>query len=91
MNQRSSRSHAIFTITVEQRRAPQQHEQTPEGNESGDEDDGAADEYLCAKMHLVDLAGVLHRRVCSSPCLTEIARVSCRSPYRSQEQLTFWL
>ncbi|BDA42916.1 Kinesin-like protein KIN-4C [Coccomyxa sp. Obi] len=57
MNQRSSRSHAIFTITVEQRRAPQQHEQTPEGNESGDEDEGAADEYLCAKMHLVDLAG----------------------------------
>ncbi len=63
MNQRSSRSHAIFTITVEQRRVPQQHEQTPEGDESGDEDEGADDEYLCAKMHLVDLAGTLHSKI----------------------------
>lgn len=58
MNQRSSRSHAIFTITVEQRRAATIIEpEQAEGDDSGDEEEGAADDYLCAKMHLVDLAG----------------------------------
>ena len=54
MNQRSSRSHAIFTITLEQRRRLSQ--ESREGDESGDEEE-PADDYLCAKMHLVDLAG----------------------------------
>ncbi|KAK9835062.1 hypothetical protein WJX81_008045 [Elliptochloris bilobata] len=64
MNKRSSRSHAIFTITLEQRRclpAPG----GAAGGLSGDEGDGgdsaddeaAVEDYLCAKMHLVDLAG----------------------------------
>nr|XP_043615311.1 kinesin-like protein KIN-4A [Erigeron canadensis]XP_043615312.1 kinesin-like protein KIN-4A [Erigeron canadensis] len=49
MNNQSSRSHAIFTITVEQIRK----------GSSGDNssNDAMGDEYLCAKLHLVDLAG----------------------------------
>ncbi|KAI3921628.1 hypothetical protein MKW92_018827 [Papaver armeniacum] len=46
MNNQSSRSHAIFTITLEQMRRP---------------DSSAKEfmngEFLCAKLHLVDLAG----------------------------------
>ena len=70
MNKRSSRSHAIFTITVEQRRQlPAQPVRRPSDSESDhddidthsqnsrDEDDEVIDDYLCAKMHLVDLAG----------------------------------
>lgn len=69
MNQRSSRSHAIFTITVEQRNidnatsvlnheeSKESTEETGEDTESEDEDDAVDDSYLCAKMHLVDLAG----------------------------------
>ncbi|XP_044510092.1 kinesin-like protein KIN-4A isoform X2 [Mangifera indica] len=52
MNNQSSRSHAIFTITLEQMRKLNPifpGESTP--NESMNE------EYLCAKLHLVDLAG----------------------------------
>jgi len=69
MNKRSSRSHAIFTITVEQRRqlpaalARQTAESEEDNDEneansqgSGDEEE-VVDDYLCAKMHLVDLAG----------------------------------
>ena len=63
MNSRSSRSHAIYTITVEQRRqqAPASAQQGAD-DEDGDDDamaaagDGAEqllDDYLCAKMHLV--------------------------------------
>lgn len=55
MNQRSSRSHAIFTITLEQRKRLGGTGGTP-GDESG-EDEEDANDYLCAKMHLVDLAG----------------------------------
>ena len=44
-----SRSHAIFTITVEQIRKA-----NPGDTNSND---GMGDEYLCAKLHLVDLAG----------------------------------
>ena len=68
MNKRSSRSHAIFTITVEQRRQlpAAQARQTGESDEDNDEneatsqasgDEEIVDDYLCAKMHLVDLAG----------------------------------
>lgn len=69
MNQRSSRSHAIFTITIEQRRQlpAQQATQTADNESDNDEndaksqgsgeDDDVIDDYLCAKMHLVDLAG----------------------------------
>jgi hypothetical protein len=47
-----SRSHAIFTITLEQMR--RLHSFSP-SNDTSDEDMG--EEYLSAKLHLVDLAG----------------------------------
>ncbi|GKC46964.1 kinesin-like protein KIN-4A, partial [Tanacetum coccineum] len=49
MNNQSIRSHAIFTITVEQIRKPN----TVDVNLN----ETMGDEYLCAKLHLVDLAG----------------------------------
>ncbi|XP_057973619.1 kinesin-like protein KIN-4A isoform X2 [Malania oleifera] len=52
MNNQSSRSHAIFTITVEQMR---KLNPTFLGDSSPTE--GMSEEYLCAKLHLVDLAG----------------------------------
>nr|PNR45420.1 hypothetical protein PHYPA_015191 [Physcomitrium patens] len=52
MNSQSSRSHAIFTITLEQRR---KWEMLPDGNNALLED--CNEDYLCAKLHLVDLAG----------------------------------
>lgn len=58
MNQRSSRSHAIFTITLEQRQRLAGGANAG-GDESGEDEEGG-DDYLCAKMHLVDLAGQLH-------------------------------
>ncbi|KAI5404283.1 kinesin-like protein KIN-4A isoform X1 [Lathyrus oleraceus] len=50
MNNQSSRSHAIFTITLEQMCKPK----NPNGSCLNDT---MNDEYLCAKLHLVDLAG----------------------------------
>ncbi|ERN14403.1 hypothetical protein AMTR_s00033p00236820 [Amborella trichopoda] len=50
MNSESSRSHAIFTITMEQKRT------VSYSNGPVMEDDGC-DDFLCAKLHLVDLAG----------------------------------
>ncbi|CAJ2640955.1 unnamed protein product [Trifolium pratense] len=50
MNNQSSRSHAIFTITLEQMHKPK----NPNDSCLNDTMD---DEYLCAKLHLVDLAG----------------------------------
>ncbi|KAM7252940.1 hypothetical protein ACFE04_025558 [Oxalis oulophora] len=47
MNSQSSRSHAIFTITVEQKKS------IPSGVANDDD----SDDILCAKLHLVDLAG----------------------------------
>nr|XP_043635441.1 kinesin-like protein KIN-4A [Erigeron canadensis] len=52
MNNQSSRSHAIFTITLEQMRKPNSN--IPG---DGNSNDSMCDEYLCAKLHLVDLAG----------------------------------
>ncbi|KAJ9170656.1 hypothetical protein P3X46_018748 [Hevea brasiliensis] len=52
MNNQSSRSHAIFTITLEQ--VCNLHSVSPV-NDTPDEDTG--EEYICAKFHLVDLAG----------------------------------
>uniref|UniRef100_A0A1J3JNI7 Kinesin-like protein n=1 Tax=Noccaea caerulescens TaxID=107243 RepID=A0A1J3JNI7_NOCCA len=52
MNNQSSRSHAIFTITLEQTRKICS---SSEVKDSVDEDMG--EEYCCAKLHLVDLAG----------------------------------
>ncbi|KAI5065342.1 hypothetical protein GOP47_0020037 [Adiantum capillus-veneris] len=52
MNTRSSRSHAIFTIALEQKRIA---ENLTKGSTGGC--DEAADDFLCAKLHLVDLAG----------------------------------
>jgi kinesin family protein 4/21/27 len=60
MNKTSSRSHAIFTITIEQRKTRADRPDSPAANSSDDEeeeDDLGLDDYLCAKMHLVDLAG----------------------------------
>ncbi|KAL3514457.1 hypothetical protein ACH5RR_027174 [Cinchona calisaya] len=52
MNNQSSRSHAIFTITMEQMR--KLHPMTPS---NGNANEDLNEEYLCAKLHLVDLAG----------------------------------
>ncbi|KAB2004652.1 hypothetical protein ES319_D11G214100v1 [Gossypium barbadense] len=52
MNNQSSRSHAIFTITLEQMHKTQSISTV---NNTTDED--MSEEYLCAKLHLVDLAG----------------------------------
>jgi len=46
----TSRSHAIFTITLEQMRKPK-------SPNDGCLNNTMNDEYLCAKLHLVDLAG----------------------------------
>ncbi|XP_022768724.1 kinesin-like protein KIN-4A isoform X4 [Durio zibethinus] len=51
MNNQSSRSHAIFTITLEQ-----MHKLNPISGD-GSANDIMSEEYLCAKLHLVDLAG----------------------------------
>ncbi|KAJ3693290.1 hypothetical protein LUZ60_008770 [Juncus effusus] len=51
MNNQSSRSHAIFTITLEQMRKMEPVINSDGFNEEFNED------YLCAKLHLVDLAG----------------------------------
>ncbi|ESQ45500.1 hypothetical protein EUTSA_v10010087mg [Eutrema salsugineum] len=52
MNNQSSRSHAIFTITLEQMRKISSISAV---TDTMDEDMG--EEYCCAKLHLVDLAG----------------------------------
>ncbi|KAF8105696.1 hypothetical protein N665_0157s0260 [Sinapis alba] len=52
MNNQSSRSHAIFTITVEQMRKI-----NTDSPENGTYSGSLKEEYLCAKLHLVDLAG----------------------------------
>ncbi|XP_058765816.1 kinesin-like protein KIN-4A [Vicia villosa] len=52
MNNQSSRSHAIFTITLEQMRKLHSFSSS---HDTSDEDMG--EEYLSAKLHLVDLAG----------------------------------
>ncbi|OMP03899.1 hypothetical protein COLO4_10130 [Corchorus olitorius] len=52
MNNQSSRSHAIFTITLEQMR-----KLNPAVSGDGGPNDIMNEEYLCAKLHLVDLAG----------------------------------
>ena len=70
----SHRSHAIFTVTLEQRKlvppstgqseAVRQGSSDESGDEEGDsegEEDGMEEDigFLCAKLHLVDLAGRL--------------------------------
>ncbi|KAM1013144.1 hypothetical protein ACFX13_043911 [Malus domestica] len=52
MNNQSSRSHAIFTITLEQ-----MHKVNSACNGNSGLDGSMNEEYLCAKLHLVDLAG----------------------------------
>ncbi|KAH7524747.1 hypothetical protein FEM48_Zijuj06G0152200 [Ziziphus jujuba var. spinosa] len=49
MNSQSSRSHAIFTITMEQKKIAHSW--------NGAANDDIGDDILCAKLHLVDLAG----------------------------------
>ncbi|KAK4490381.1 hypothetical protein RD792_001057 [Penstemon davidsonii] len=53
MNNQSSRSHAIFTITMEQIR----RRHCNDANNLNEECMTPEEEYLCAKLHLVDLAG----------------------------------
>ncbi|XAR62078.1 Plus-end-directed kinesin ATPase [Bertholletia excelsa] len=48
MNSQSSRSHAIFTISMEQKKI---------ASAPGLSHDDGGDDILCAKLHLVDLAG----------------------------------
>ncbi|XP_058069337.1 kinesin-like protein KIN-4C isoform X2 [Magnolia sinica] len=50
MNSQSSRSHAIFTISMEQKRSTSCLKALANSDEVGDD-------ILCAKLHLVDLAG----------------------------------
>ncbi|KAG1655297.1 hypothetical protein FOA52_002456 [Chlamydomonas sp. UWO 241] len=62
MNSKSSRSHAIYTITVEQRRTAVSPLPGADDDDEGEDNGEMAvvdngDDYLCAKMHLVDLAG----------------------------------
>ncbi|KAA8537781.1 hypothetical protein F0562_027639 [Nyssa sinensis] len=52
MNNQSSRSHAIFTITLEQMR-----KLNPAFPNDSNPNENMSEEYLCAKLHLVDLAG----------------------------------
>nr|CAB3452937.1 unnamed protein product [Digitaria exilis] len=52
MNNQSSRSHAIFTITLEQMRKTD-----PIMTADGMPIEEMNEDYLCAKLHLVDLAG----------------------------------
>ncbi|KAH9758156.1 kinesin-like protein KIN-4A [Citrus sinensis] len=52
MNNQSSRSHAIFTITLEQMR-----KLSPVSLGDSSPNESMNEEYLCAKLHLVDLAG----------------------------------
>ncbi|KAJ6404897.1 hypothetical protein OIU84_012967 [Salix udensis] len=52
MNNQSSRSHAIFTITLEQMR-----KLNPVFPGDSNLNESMNEEYLCAKLHLVDLAG----------------------------------
>ncbi|KAM7514365.1 hypothetical protein LguiA_003948 [Lonicera macranthoides] len=52
MNNQSSRSHAIFTITLEQMR-----KLNPNVPGDSSPNESTNEEYLCAKLHLVDLAG----------------------------------
>lgn len=52
MNNQSSRSHAIFTITLEQMR-----KLNPLFPGDSSPNESMNEEYLCAKLHLVDLAG----------------------------------
>ncbi|KAJ0984358.1 hypothetical protein J5N97_002714 [Dioscorea zingiberensis] len=52
MNNQSSRSHAIFTITLEQMR-----KLDPTITADGSPIEDMNEDYLCAKLHLVDLAG----------------------------------
>ncbi|KAL6317774.1 hypothetical protein AAG906_030528 [Vitis piasezkii] len=52
MNNQSSRSHAIFTITLEQ-----MNKLNPAFPGDSGLSESMSEEYLCAKLHLVDLAG----------------------------------
>lgn len=54
LNDASSRSHAIFTLTLEQRRKPN----APA--------DSKAPKFLKSKLHLVDLAGAVTVHLCNT-------------------------
>lgn len=60
MNARSSRSHAIFTITLEQRKQVVLNDDSQKNSDEDEDspgDDETVEDFLTAKMHLVDLAG----------------------------------
>jgi centromeric protein E len=54
MNERSSRSHTIFRVTIESRKKTQEIENSPEAANGVENDDGAV---LISTLNLVDLAG----------------------------------
>ena len=56
MNSNSSRSHAIFTITIEQHQIDDLFQAGVENQDDGG-NQGASDEFMTAKFHFVDLAG----------------------------------
>ena len=56
MNNSSSRSHAIFTITIEQHQIDDLYKVT-EDKQPIETDIAAPDEFMVAKFHFVDLAG----------------------------------
>lgn len=58
MNEHSSRSHAIFTLLLEQRIVG-----SSDGGENADPNVGSSVRFLTAKFHLVDLAGGFCRAV----------------------------
>ncbi|KAJ3337807.1 Kinesin-like protein kif15 [Gonapodya sp. JEL0774] len=54
-NERSSRSHAIFTLTL--RRTEKGRSELPRGKEGNDGNNGSVREVVESKIHFVDLAG----------------------------------
>ena len=58
MNDVSSRSHAIFTVHVDQKtRAQQQQQQQQQADAEGGDAAPAPEELVSSKFHFVDLAG----------------------------------
>jgi hypothetical protein len=79
MNDVSSRSHAIFTVHVDQKmRAQQQQQQRDAGADAESSDSGPApEELVSSKFHFVDLAGRCGR---SWPLLLSGNIFSARGP-----------
>ena len=57
MNERSSRSHTIFRITIESRKKEVKDNASPEDDENGSNSQGGDGAVLVSTLNLVDLAG----------------------------------